>query len=125
MNKSESPLPPVHVAANPTYAREAVGTQRYSRTELARLRAGIRLAFAEPDEAARVSLIRAFEQIQGRSARPSQVGYLYRCARIHGPSTEQRLQALYRHRGSTTNLLLALELADPSGDGIGTPGPRR
>jgi hypothetical protein len=97
-----------------TYARERVPTTRLGRRDVAALRALVRLLFAAPGDAALAELVAAFERIQGRVAKPAQVGYLIRCYRIHGPDTRSRLEALYRERGSTENLLLALEVAPPA-----------
>jgi hypothetical protein len=95
-----------------TYAGE-VGTARYSRREAARLRALVGLRFDAPSDAALRELRDVFERISGRLARPRQIDYLIRCYRIHGPETARLLIELYRERGATENLLLALELAAP------------
>jgi 5S rRNA maturation endonuclease (ribonuclease M5) len=102
------------IYAHDAHARMRVGTTRASRRERAALRASVRLLFAAPGDAALAELVAAFERIQGRVAKPAQVGYLIRCYRIHGPDTRSRLEALYRERGSTENLLLALEVAPPA-----------
>lgn len=91
-----------------------VGTQRYSRVELAEMRMGVRFLFDEPSEAAFESLVHLFERIQGRPVRRSVHGYLIRIWRRHGPQTEQVLRELYRERGTDQNLLLAVELAPPA-----------
>lgn len=95
-----------------TYARE-VGTKRYSRAELAELRQGVQVRFNAPSDAALGELIATMEHIQGRLVRPNQIDYLIRCYRIQGPDTARLLIDLYRERGTTENLLLALELSPP------------
>jgi hypothetical protein len=96
-----------------TYARE-VGTKRYGRAELAELRKSVQVRFNAPSDAALGELIDALQRIQGRLARPRQIDYLIRCYRIHGPETARLLSELYRERGTTENLLLALGLAAPA-----------
>ena len=103
-----------NVTPDPTYAHEAVGTQRYSRSEVAALRQGVRPLFGQPTETQLEDLIRAFERIQGRVVRPAQHGYLIRLHRLHGPGTLELLTRVFRERGTTENLLLAVELAPAS-----------
>jgi hypothetical protein len=95
-----------------TYARE-IGTKRSSRAEQAELRKGVQVRFNAPSDAALGELIETLQRIQGRLVRPNQINYLIRCYRIHGPGTARLLMDLYRERGTTENLLLALELAPP------------
>lgn len=114
-----------------TYARE-VGTKRYSRAEQAELRKGVQVRFNPPSDAALGELIETLERVQGRLVRSNQINYLIRCYKIQGPDA-QLLMELYRERGTTENLLLALELAprltspdeapeeDPSRDGPTAP----
>jgi len=94
--------------------RPQIGTKRYSRDEMAEMRSGVRMTFDAPKDGVLERLVRTFERIQGRVARPDQVNYLIRLHRIHGPSVEVLLLRLYRERGSTANLLLAVELAPPA-----------
>jgi len=96
-----------------TYARE-VDTLRYSRAELAELRKGVQVRFNAPSDAALRELIETLERIQGRLVRPNLIDYLIRCYKIQGPDTARLLMELYRERGTTENLLLAVELAPPS-----------
>ena len=103
-----------HVASCATYAPARVGTQRYSRAELAGLRKGVMRLFDGPSDTVLANLVRAFERIQGGVAHPHQVGYLIHCYRVHGPATEALLLRVYRERGPTTNLLLAVELTRPN-----------
>jgi hypothetical protein len=133
--KGESPYSS-RESTEATYARE-VGTVRHSRAELAELRKGIPLQFVAPADSALAELVESLERIQGRLVRPNQINYLIRCYRVHGPDTVRLLKDLFRDRGTTENLLLALELASPSfvaaetgsisqtpvGDGMG-PAPR-
>ena len=51
--------------------------------------------------------------MQGRLVRPAQFGYIVRLHRIHGPRTLELLTSLFRERGGTENLLLAVELTPP------------
>ena len=95
---------------------------RASRKEKAVLRKSVRLMFGEPDEASFKQLVRTMERIQGRVARPAQVGYLIRCWRIHGPGTVPLLERLYEERGTTEDLLLALETAPPTWCSAGASG---
>jgi len=81
---------------------------------MAQLRVGVELRFDAPSDAALRDLRDAFEDMQGNLATPSQIGYLIRCYRIHGPGTAQLLRRLYWERGSTEALLLALEVASPA-----------
>jgi hypothetical protein len=81
---------------------------------MAQLRVGVELRFDAPSDAALRDLRDAFEGMQGHLATPSQIGYLIRCYRIHGPGTAQLLRRLYWERGSTEALLLALEVASPA-----------
>jgi len=111
--EKETPSTP-HVGATANYAPARVGTQRYSRTERAEMQKGVSYLFDAPRDAVLRSLIGALERIQGRTATPRQHAYLLRCFRIHGPGTEALLTRLYRERGNTENLLLALELAPPA-----------
>jgi hypothetical protein len=98
-----------------SYARaREVEARRYSRVEMAQLRVGVELRFDAPSDAALRDLRDAFEDMQGNLATPSQIGYLIRCYRIHGPGTAQLLRRLYWERGSTEALLLALEVASPA-----------
>ena len=95
---------------------------RASRKEKAVLRKSVRLFFNEPDEASLKQLVRSFERIQGRVVRPAQLGYLIRCLRIHGPATVRLLERLYDDRGTTDDLLLALETAPPTWSTAGSSG---
>lgn len=106
-----NPAPPDE--PNPNYARARLGTQRYSRAELAGLRRSVELLFDRPHDGELEQLVRAFERIQGRVAKPNQVGYLIRLWRIHGPATAALMRRLYAERGTDQNLLLAVELEPP------------
>jgi hypothetical protein len=104
-----------------TYARE-VGTKRYSGAAQAELRRGVQVRFNAPSDAALSELIDMMARIQGRLVRQNQIGYLIRCYKIHGPDSARLLMDLYRERGTTENLLLALELSPTSFIGA-EPGP--
>lgn len=96
-----------------TYAHARVGTKRYGRDDLVERRRSVRMVFQSPSSAELEPLVRTFERIQGRVAMPNVVGYLIRLHRIHGPDAEPLLRALYAERGTTENLLLAVELYPP------------
>jgi hypothetical protein len=110
--KGESPYSS-RESTDPTYACE-VNTVRYGRAELAELRKGVQVRFNAPSDAALGELIATLERIQGRLVRANQIDYLIRCYRVQGPDTARLLVDLHRERGTTENLLLALELSPPS-----------
>ncbi|MGC8634198.1 MAG: hypothetical protein ACP5VP_05985 [Candidatus Limnocylindrales bacterium] len=114
LSREHETAPSLSTGAEPLPTRARVPTRRLSRRDVAALRAGVRLTFAAPGDTALGELVASFERIQGRVAKPAQVGYLMRLYRIHGPATRTLLEALYRERGSTENLLLALEVARPA-----------
>jgi hypothetical protein len=99
---------------SPTYARDAISTTRYSRADVAALRAQVCPLYDAPTEEELEDLVDAFEQIHGRMAKRAQRGYLNRLFRIHGPNARRLLVDLHAQRGTTENLLLAVEVATPA-----------
>lgn len=83
---------------------------RLSRPEMARIRADVKLTFLAPNDSQMRDLVAACERIHGRLPSTGQQNYLIRCFRVHGPQTADLMERLYAERGTSENLLLAVEV---------------
>ena len=90
---------------------------RLSRTEMARIRADVKLTFVAPNDSQMRDLMAVHERIHGRLPSTGQQNHLIRCFRVHGPQTADLMERLYAERGTAENLLLALEVYPTALDG--------
>jgi hypothetical protein len=102
-----SPNSPLDQASASVQTRRS---RRYSKAEKSKLRQSVAMAFEEPEPPELDRLAKAFAVLQRRPVAPSQLRYLIRCYRVHGPATGSILLDLFETRRSTSDLLLALEL---------------
>jgi len=94
---------------------------RLSRSEMARVRADVKLTFLAPNDRQMRELMAVFERVHGRLPSTGQHGYLIRCFRVHGTQTADLMERLYAERGTAENLLLALEVYPTAIDGASPP----